>query len=432
MIAIYNPHHSNRTKYVFDHIFEQQLGVGYLLLNAPVLNNDAKVNINYSATPYEGWLNIQPSGFLNQTGIEPFEPSFKMRDQLPILFANNSALGYDVFSAIFYCLTRYEEYLEMTRDEHGRFSYQSSILYKQGYLQTPLVDYWINDLRDFLALHSKDLLNLKSPENVVQPTIDIDSVFAYKGKGLKRQLGGLMRDLLGFNGSGLKTRLDVFLFNQQDPFDNFDYQLKVLRANNLKAQYFVQVGAYGVYDKNISPTHTDFQTILKRLLKEGHGIGLHPSYASFLNTDTIAHEKAILEKMIGTSVVKSRQHYLRFALPKTFEGLIELGIQEEYSMGYSEVPGFRAATSQPFYWYNLEKEMGTSLKLFPFAAMDVAYKQFKKLKVQEAIHASKDLCLSIKATNGRFCFVYHNESLSNNNGWNGWRTLFENWLQPWK
>jgi hypothetical protein len=263
----------------------------------------------------------------------------------------------------------------------------------------------------------------------VKPTIDIDAIFTYKGKGFKRQMGGFLRDLSQFKWKQINKRVGVFLFGKQDPFDNFDYQLKVLKEHSIKALYFVQVGAYGVYDKNINPLRKDFQDILKRLVAEGHGVGLHPSYASFLNKETIAKEKAMLENMIGQKVVKSRQHYLRFSLPQTYSDLVALGIQKEYSMGYSEVPGFRASTSKPFYWYNLTIEQSTSLEVVPFSAMDVAYKEFMKFTPTESIKSIDLMRHQIEETKGYFCFVFHNESLSDYDTWKGWRTVFENWLK---
>ena len=77
MIAIYTPYHSNRTKYVLDYIFGQQFGCAYQVLNNPIRSDSATVHINYSNTLLEGWLNINPSGFLDQTGIKHVEINFK-------------------------------------------------------------------------------------------------------------------------------------------------------------------------------------------------------------------------------------------------------------------------------------------------------------------------------------------------------------------
>jgi hypothetical protein len=429
LIAIYTPYHSNRTKYVLDYIFGQQFGCGYQLLNSPVRSDSATAHLNYSNTFLEGWLNISPSGFLDQTGIQQVEINFKKVNSLPLMFANDTDLGFDIFSAIFYCLSRYEEYQATELDQHNRFSYKQSILYQHNVLQIPLVDCWVNYLQSYLEVLYPGVCALKETNLKVKPTIDIDAVFTYKGKDFKRQLGGFMRDISHLKWTQLSKRVRVVLFGKKDPFDNFEYQLEILKKAGLKANYFVQVGKYGLYDKNINPENKAFQKVLRRLVEEGHSVGLHPSYDSFLNKKTIAIEKAMLENMIGQKVVKSRQHYLRFSLPQTYNDLIGLGIQEEFSMGYSEVPGFRASTSKPFYWYNLTLEESTSLEIVPFSAMDVAYKEFMKLMPMETVKSSYLIRHQIHDTKGCFCFVFHNESLSDYDTWKGWRIVFENWLK---
>ncbi len=430
MIAIYTPYHSNRTKYVLDYIFEQQFGCGYVLLNlSEIKNTSAVIRINYSHQKLEGWIQILPNGLMEARGTDQLLPDFEIVNNRPVLFANESDLGFDILSAIFFCLSRYEEYQATELDQHQRFSYKQSVLHQNNYLQMPLVDVWINYLYSYLDALYPGVLTFKEGDIRIQPTIDIDAVFTYKGKGFKRQLGGFLRDLTKFKWSQLSKRVGVIFSSQQDPFDNFDYQLDVLKQAGIKANYFIQVGNYGSYDKNIQAQNPAFQSILKRLVAEGHEVGLHPSYASFLNQEMIANEKTILESIIERPVLKSRQHYLRFSLPQTYSDLIKLGIQHEYSMGYSEVPGFRASTSKPFYWYNLAIEESTTLELVPFSAMDVAYKEFMKFKPGETIKSTDLIRHQIHENKGSFCFVFHNESLSDYDTWLGWRSVFENWLK---
>ena len=39
-------------------------------------------------------------------------------------------------------------------------------------------------------------------------------------------------------------------------------------------------------------------------------------------------------------------------------------------MGYGSINGFRASVASSFYWYDLEKEEATTLRIFPFCFMD--------------------------------------------------------------
>ena len=43
---------------------------------------------------------------------------------------------------------------------------------------------------------------------------------------------------------------------------------------------------------------------------------------------------------------------------------------DDYSMGYGSINGFRASVASSFYWYDLEKERQTNLRIHPFCFMD--------------------------------------------------------------
>ena len=81
-------------------------------------------------------------------------------------------------------------------------------------------------------------------------------------------------------------------------------------------------------------------------------------------------EKKVLETAANTAINSSRQHYIKFSLPETFERLIEAGIENDYSMGYGSINGFRASFASSFNWYDLKTETITSLKIHPFCFMD--------------------------------------------------------------
>ncbi|NJO89826.1 MAG: hypothetical protein HC831_13425 [Chloroflexia bacterium] len=55
-----------------------------------------------------------------------------------------------------------------------------------------------------------------------------------------------------------------------------------------------------------------------------------------------------------------------------------MGITNDYSMGYSSHPGFRAGTCTPFYFFNLKTDEKTNLKITPFAVMDVGFIDYLK------------------------------------------------------
>lgn len=425
MVLFHSPYKSKRLSYVLNYVFTERLGINYELSES-VSNivSPYKVCINYCDQPLENAWNFIPDGLLNTSEIETLKHLYTPEN---VKNSNIRELDFDVFSAIFFHLSRYEEYLTNKRDEHGRFQFSDSVLFKFNCLKFPLIDLWVAQLKEILINQYHFSTHDFKPESYHSvPTIDIDSVFAYKAKPWFRQMAAIFKDVLSGRWNEIKNRLSVVAGRHQDPNDNFDWQLSAM--GNKKAMYFIQSGPYGPYDKNISPLQHDFKLILLKLIHAGHTIGLHPSYSSNSKTDAILREKSILEKSTNTSVIHSRQHFLKMDLPSTYRALIDCGIKHDYSMGYSHVPGFRAGTAHAFKWFDLMNDAETTLYVHPFCCMDVAYKQFMKLSVDDCINDSTEIRKSLKTLNAPFVFVFHNESLSGHRGWKNWEKVFNFWL----
>jgi len=105
-----------------------------------------------------------------------------------------------------------------------------------------------------------------------------------------------------------------------------------------------------------------------------------------------------------------------------------MGITDDYSMGYADQIGFRASTSRSFLFYDLEMEYTTALRIHPFAAMEGTLRDYLQLNVEDAFIAFKQIIDEIKAVNGTYISLWHNESVSDKNRWVGWRNLYENMI----
>jgi len=125
---------------------------------------------------------------------------------------------------------------------------------------------------------------------------------------------------------------------------------------------------------------------------------------------------------------KSRQHYIRFQLPHTFRNLLELGIKEEYSMGYGSINGFRAGTSFSFLWFDLEKNETTDLRLFPFCFMECnSFFEQQYSAMQAAVELNRYL-ENVRQVDGQLISIWHNFSLGSDQLWKGWRSAYEQFL----
>ena len=326
----------------------------------------------------------------------------------------------DWLGALFFLLSRMEEYGGFEKDKHGRFPYQQSIAYKNGFLEIPLVEKLVHG---FVSEFFHYMLLAKQLEII--PTLDIDMTHAIKGRGFVRQSGAIVKDILK---GKIDERIEVLTNKKPDPYDNFDYQVSFFEKYNIKANYFFQVGGYSKFDKNIDPEHSLMKEVLKKVSK--HTIGVHPSYYSSEKEGVILAEKRKLEEVSRKSVLFSRQHFLKFSFPETFRQIANAGIQTEFSMGYSECVGFRASSSRSFEWYDLKNEAVTALNIQPFSVMDVALGYYLKLNPSQAIDKIQAIKHELKEIIGIFSFCFHNESLSEQKQWKGWRSVFEEACKP--
>jgi hypothetical protein len=98
-------------------------------------------------------------------------------------------------------------------------------------------------------------------------------------------------------------------------------------------------------------------------------------------------------------------------------------------MGFANELGFRAGTSMMFYFYDLDAEAETGLRIHPFAFMEATLKYYKKVRPEQSMEYIAPIINEIKKVNGTFISLWHNETLSNWGIWKGWRDVYEEMIQ---
>lgn len=338
------------------------------------------------------------------------------------VFNDKSLLPFDIFSASFYIISRYEEYLPHVSDQYNRFQPHDSILYKMNVIEKPIINIWAKELGELIKSHYPEVI-LKKKNFRFVPTYDIDAAWAYKNKGFFRTIASSCRDLLHFDINEIKTRWNVLRNKRMDPFDTFEYQIKLQKELKINPLYFILCGDYNTNDKNISIKNKEFQQLIKHL-GDYALVGIHPSFSSYLNKNMIKEEIYRLSDVLKREVTISRQHFLRLSLPSSYQILIELDITDDYTMGYASQAGFRAGYADTFKFFDLENDMKTKLNIHPFALMDGTMRDYLNLDLQESYEKAKKLVDEVKNVNGTFILLWHNETLSGEKRWEGWITLY--------
>ncbi len=425
-MLIYTHRITNRLEYIFKQVFTEMLGISYTLTtDGESFIASTLPKISYTYNPLADELFFQAKNLLFETGINEQNISVVDWENTKAFFSTGkkSVLPFDPFAASFFLLSRYEECLPHIRDNYDRFEAKESIAFQHGFLKKPVVNIWVKKIKELLK-EKYPQLQFRENKYKYLSTIDIDNAYAYKRKGLLRTAGAFWKDMVALNIPQIKERLKVLFGMLQDPYDTYDYQFSLQEKYKFRPIYFFLLADYDVNDKNVPHHNRKFQSLIKSIADKAD-VGIHPSFNSNKKVEKIETEIDRLSEIIHREITKSRQHFLVLHFPKTFRNLIDLDITDEYSMGYAQETGFRAGICTPFNFYDLDLETETKLKIHPFTVMDATLKYYMKLEPAKAVEHIKQMVNEVKAVDGTFISLWHNETLSEKDQWQGWRMVYE-------
>ena len=327
-LLVFVPKKTSRIQYVFRLVFKELLKIKCTLTSDldKFLSADA-AKIVYADKAYSDDIFFKSSGLLFQKSIENIDIEhidFEDNKAIFPVHDKNSALPFDVFSAIFFLVSRYEEYQPYVPDMHGRFTAHLSLSAELNFLDKPMANIWAISIKKIILEKYADM-HFPTLVYRFRPTYDVDSAFTFSQKGLVRSIGGYLRSVKEFKWSEIVQRSRVLFSGFKDPFDTFDLQIEYQKRYNLKPIYFFLFGHYGHYDKNINTRNRIFRFLIKKISDYAQ-IGIHPSYYTNEHPELLHKEIKNLERVINKDITQSRQHFLRLNLPVTYRNLIEQDI----------------------------------------------------------------------------------------------------------
>ena len=431
MMLLFSTHITPRLCYIVEFIskelFDDPSGVR-ITDDAGYFSEATGPRFNYSGEEFSGCFRLRPTGLLFETGIRPVEVGCLTFESQKALFPTEGDLPFDIFAAAFYLLSRYEEYLPHPTDEYGRFAHTHAVAWKEGFLDRPLVNIWIQELRNRLSRRFPELA-FRYPVFKFIPTYDIDTAFSYRYKGWQRNLGGSLKALAAGQWSKLRERVAVLWGREPDPFDVYEWLDLLHLYCRMRPYYFFLAAARleGV-DRNIPITARGLQELI-RYYAAASRIGIHPSWQSGDQERLLKEEIEWMEYIGGQRINRSRQHYIRVSLPGTYRRLLQHGIDQDYSMGYGSINGFRASVASSFYWYDLEQEEKTKLRLFPFCFMDANSYYEQRYEPGGAMTELNMYYQRIRKVGGLMITIWHNSILGQDPEFSGWREVYETFLK---
>ena len=423
MLLVYTHKISPRLKYTFKHICTRVLGfnVSFTTKIEEFISYDS-LKMSYTKQQLENEFFVKSHDILFEQGLSDIEIHVQDWGNTKGFFytGDKSAIAFDIFASSFYLLSRYEEYLPHVKDHYGRFLATESIAYKYGFLEQPIVDIWAYKFNETLQNHFPEF-NFPEKTYRIKPIIDVSSAYNFKLKGIMRTFGGALKDIFQFKFRRLYNRFAVISGFKHDPHDTFKYIIDKQKQSKYKFLFFFLIGDYSTYDKGINASKKKFIALIKHVA-DYCKVGLKTSFFAIDDKNTLKIEKLKMENILNSSLKASRQSFSKLNLPESYRNLIELEVQEDYTMGYANHIGFRAGSCTPFLFYDLDYEIQTPLKVYSYHLLD-----YSLLKTQSLLDKKKvlnEIINQIKQVNGEFIPVFHNDTFSDAQKWHGFKELF--------
>lgn len=411
-LLVFTPESTSRIRYTFKHIFTRVLGIKITFtseVNQLVSYEGPKCS--YTPKKLGSELHFTQVELLREQGINDAMVKVADWDGVPCLFPvkeEGAALPFDIFAASFYHLSRYEEYLPHVKDAKGRFPATESLAFKNHYLETPVVDIWIQRLLAVLLEHFPDLeYTLNSYKK--QLVVDVPQAFKYRKIGFLRTAAGYASDAVNLRIKNIWRRTQVILGLRKDPYDIFGWLVQIQKQLHTKIIVLFELGNAAESATNIAHSKRTFQSLIK-MVGDYCNVGVLNSATACKNIEALAEEKQRAERITNRSLTFSKFKNQLFTIPQSYRHLIDQEVVQDLSLEYTEQLGFRAGTCNSFFFYDLDYEIQTPLLIKP-VAVPLAAIITSSRKVVDSLRLEQ-LNNKVIAVNGTLVLSCANQDLS--------------------
>ncbi len=406
MVLIYIQKQTPRMTYAFKQMIGRILGLKVNLtskIEEFIAFKGAK--FSYGEKRMGNEVFVKAYGLLQEQGIERKTIEVKYWGEIPVFFyvGQESDVPFDIFSAAFYLLSRYEEYLPYNRDQYGRYPAEESLAYSNKFLRMPVIDLWAYR---FQAILKREFPLQEFPERKFQAKniMTVAEVFKYKEKGLVRNIGGGLRDLLRFRFKTVFNRIKTQLSLNRDPYDVYEEILRFSRQNGFSWEFMFQLSDYSSHCNNIGHNNLKYHSMIKSMGDYGP-IGLLLGYDAIYDKGILRKEKKRWEEIVNRDLEVALSPMYGINLPELYNNYDDLEIAHDYSMGYPDKVGFRAGTCTPFLYYDLSLERISPLLIHPIAFNSITFARGSFFEIRTVLDRLRK---QVKAVNGELLMIYRN------------------------
>lgn len=352
---------------------------------------------------------------------------------------HDSRIHYDILGLIYWMLTRLEEIGHKNLDEHDRFPALFSHAFRYGYLERPIVDEWLDILGQVIQRQWPTIVLKRHRFKMkISHDVDIPSRYGFlKFKSLIRSIGGdiiLRADLINAVRAPWIWLNSKNAIHPLDPANTFDWLMDLSDKHNLTSAFYFMCGRTDpTKDAIYEIEHPAIRALLRKIHQRGHEIGLHPSYNTYQNPESIKTEAERLRKVCKEENIRQdswggRMHFLRWRQPTTLNAWEKAGMTYDSTLGYADRPGFRCGTCFEYPAFDPIEGKQLALRIRPLIAMDcsVISEHYLGFGSTEAAYEKflqlKEAC---RAVNGQFTLLWHNSFFNSAKDFDIYQRLIE-------
>ncbi|MDG6348293.1 polysaccharide deacetylase family protein [Luteimonas sp. 8-5] len=332
---------------------------------------------------------------------------------------------FDVIGFASWMLSREEEIGATDLDEHGRFPATASHAFQHGYLERPVVDEWLEVVRQ-LAVQVWPGLPISMPRFSVEVSHDVDTpsryAFTTPVQFAKVLVGDVIKrhQILNPFFAPYYRQYAKRSLHPRDPANTFDWIMDKSDAYRIRsAFYFICGRTDPTRDARYNLEDPAIRELLRRIHGRGHEIGLHCSYRSFQNPAVIEAEARCLRRVCNEEGISQlswggRMHFLRWETPTTLLSLDAAGMAYDSSMTYADRPGFRCGTCFEYPGFDPIGNRVLGVRVRPLIAMEctVMAPRYMGLGIgSSSLAMFMRLMQACRAVGGAFTLLWHNTEL---------------------
>ncbi len=424
MTITVHPNFRAEKAYIIHVLMEVYLGLEYSLEMGEVHEYQIRLNNGNTLTLKDDFFRYfnNKENYLDKKNIpqdvDRIDSSFSPEGDIIIIFGDKN-IDYqsdkidckiDVFAGAFFMLSRWEEYVDPKRDMHGRFPAEAALAFKCGFLERAVVNEYTELLWNMLTyLGIEEERRTRYFSTLL--THDVDEPYLWRNRlsPFKTILGDIFKRR---NPAAARQHFSYFK-EKKDPFDTFDALMDESEKRGLQSHFFFIAGGNTRYEGRYKIEDTSIKELFTRIHKRGHAIGIHPSYDTYRSALMLDSEIEALQEVSPQQVKTGRQHFLRFAVPHTWQAWADNKMAWDSSMGYAAAVGFRCGTCYPFPVFNVLTCRQLDLIERPLCVMEVSLfsEQYMGLSQAEALAKIRQMIHRVRRYNGEFVLLWHNSNL---------------------